>query len=101
MILRSYNFCVIKGQHGVKQADNFCRYGFPEEAASVEFLGEIGGVEVEWTLGALLSELLSSAAADSGATAAGARRRDDAARRGHAARRVEALGRRSRGGGGL
>ena len=33
-------------------------YGFPEDEAVIEFVGEIDGVEVEWTLGALLSSLL-------------------------------------------
>lgn len=33
-------------------------YGFSSDAAAVEFLGEVDGVEVEWTLGALLHELL-------------------------------------------
>ena len=37
-------------------------YGFPEHEAAIEFLGEIDGVEVEWTLGALLSKLLSGGA---------------------------------------
>ena len=35
-------------------------YGFPEREAAIEFLGEIDGVEVEWTLGALISRLLDS-----------------------------------------
>jgi len=33
-------------------------YGFDENAAVIDFLGEINGVEVEWTLGALLHQLL-------------------------------------------
>ncbi|KAL3930009.1 MAG: hypothetical protein SGPRY_001712, partial [Prymnesium sp.] len=35
-------------------------YGFGEDDDSIEFLGDIGGVEVEWTLGALLHQLLST-----------------------------------------
>ena len=33
-------------------------YGFQDQEAAVEFLGEIDGVEVEWTLGALLDSIL-------------------------------------------
>jgi hypothetical protein len=33
-------------------------YGFGEHDASIDFKGEIGGVEVEWTLGALLNAML-------------------------------------------
>ena len=46
-------------------------YGFPEHEAAIEFLGEIDGVEVEWTLGALLSKLLSGGADGATATADG------------------------------
>eukprot|EP00908_Phaeocystis_cordata_P003959 Transcript_1435.p1 GENE.Transcript_1435~~Transcript_1435.p1 ORF type:complete len:405 (+),score=171.43 Transcript_1435:1486-2700(+) len=38
-------------------------YGFREEAAAVEFLGEIEGNEVEWTRGALLAHLAGGGAA--------------------------------------
>jgi len=37
-------------------------YNFDEDHATIEFLGDVGGVEVEWTLGALLHTLLASAA---------------------------------------
>ena len=38
-------------------------YGFAEGDASIEFLGDIGGVEVEWTLGLLIHSLLPDLAA--------------------------------------
>ncbi|KAL1496512.1 hypothetical protein AB1Y20_016466 [Prymnesium parvum] len=38
-------------------------YGFAEDSASIEFLGDVGGVEVEWTLGAVLHMLLGPASA--------------------------------------
>ena len=38
-------------------------YGFSPDDAVVEFLGEINGVEVEWTLGALLNQLLNNKSA--------------------------------------
>ena len=38
-------------------------YGFAPDDAVVEFRGEISGVEVEWTLGALLNQLLTKGAA--------------------------------------
>ena len=36
-------------------------YNFDEDHATIEFLGDVGGVEVEWTLGALLHTLLAAA----------------------------------------
>ena len=36
-------------------------YGFDEHAAVIDFKGDIDGVEVEWTLGALLNQLLDDA----------------------------------------
>ena len=38
-------------------------YGFQAEAAVIDFMGDIDGVEVEWTLGALLNEILLTAKA--------------------------------------
>ena len=36
-------------------------YGFADDAAAVQFLGEIDGSEVEWTRGALLAHLMGAA----------------------------------------
>lgn len=33
-------------------------YGFDPADEGIEFLGDVGGTEVEWTLGALLNEIL-------------------------------------------
>jgi hypothetical protein len=41
-------------------------YGFGEHDASIEFLGDVDGVEVEWTLGALLNQLLGPRTAAAG-----------------------------------
>ena len=37
------------------------RYGFEADAAVIDFMGDVDGVEVEWTLGALLNELMLEA----------------------------------------
>jgi hypothetical protein len=39
-------------------------YGFSEDATAIDFLGDVDGVEVEWTLGALLQQLLRDAHSD-------------------------------------
>jgi apyrase len=42
-------------------------YGFGEDDAVIEFLGEVDGVEVEWTLGALLHRILHGVGSNHGA----------------------------------
>ena len=41
-------------------------YGFDADAAVIDFMGDIDGVEVEWTLGALLNEIMLGARSERG-----------------------------------
>ena len=45
-------------------------YGFGDDVAAIDFLGEIDGAEVEWTLGALHAQLASDGGAESESWAA-------------------------------
>ena len=46
-------------------------YGFDDAAAIIDFMGDIDGVEVEWTLGALLDKISSARGANSHGAASG------------------------------